>query len=123
MSFAVARYKTTSVDTASPVRLVVQLYDGAIRFMRAGARAIESGNANERGAALHRAHAIVGELASTLDASKAPELCEELDRLYDFVLHQITRAHMEEDSALLEPAITIMSDLRSAWNDLATKLG
>lgn len=123
MSFALAQYKTTSVDTASPIRLVVQLYDGAIRFMRVGQKAIVDGRIKARGEALNRAHAIVGELASTLDTSSAPELCAELDRLYDYVLHQITRAHMECEPELLDPAIAVMADLRGAWAELAKQQG
>lgn len=123
MSFAVTQYRTTSVDTASPVRLVVQLYDGAIRFMRQGARAIAAGDAATRGTALHRAHAIVGELQSTLDSSHAAELCEELDRLYEFVLHRITQAHIHGDASLLDAAINVMVELRGAWDELARKQG
>jgi flagellar protein FliS len=121
MSFAMAQYKTASVDTASPVRLVVQLYDGAIRFMRAGQQAIVEGDVKRRGDTLGRAHAIIAELQSTLDPSSAPELCGELDRLYEYVSHQITSAHLQADSAALEPAISVMTELRGAWDELARR--
>ena len=119
MSFAVAQYRSTHVETASPVKLVVQLYDGALRFMRQAIQAIKTGDAPARGVALRKAHAIVGELQATLDVSQAPELCAELDRLYEFALYRITAAHFSADETELEPAISVLTELRGAWAELA----
>lgn len=121
MSFAVAQYQTARVETASPVQLVVDLYRGAIRFMRQGQAFDAAGSPGERGRVLGRAHAIVSELQATLDHDQAPDLCEELDRLYDFVLHQITEASVKNDGAHLGPAIDVMEQLESAWSTLASR--
>jgi len=119
MSFAALQYQTARVETASPVQLVVDLYRGAIRFMRQAAAFQEQGDAASRGRALGRAHAIVSELQATLDHGHAPELCEELDRLYDFVLYQITESNVRADASLLDPAIEVMGTLEDAWSQLA----
>ncbi|MGE0791465.1 MAG: flagellar export chaperone FliS [Sandaracinaceae bacterium] len=119
MSFAVAQYRSTKVQTASPVQLVVDLYRGAIRFMRQGQAFHEAGDVASRGRVLGRAHAIVSELQATLDHSQAPELCAELDRLYDFVLFQITEANVRSDSGRLVSAIDVMQQLEGAWATLA----
>lgn len=119
MSFAVAQYRTTRVQTSSPVQIVVDLYRGAIRFMRQGAAFEAEGNFAERGRVLGRAHAIVSELQATLDHDHAPELSEELERLYDFVLYQITEANRQSDATLLDPAIEVMQTLEGAWAQLA----
>ncbi|MEM9190695.1 MAG: flagellar export chaperone FliS [Myxococcota bacterium] len=123
MSFALAQYKTTRVQTASPVQIVVQLYDGSIRFMRQAVEAIEDGKPSVKGELLGKAHAIVGELQATLDTSQAPELCAELERLYEFVLYRITQCTMTSDPAVLVPAIEVMQELRGAWSELAQKAG
>lgn len=121
MSFAVAQYQNTRVETASPVQLVVDLYRGAIRFMRQGQAFDEAGSPGERGRVLGKAHAIVSELQATLDHDQAPELCEELDRLYDFVLFQITEASVQNDAKHLKSAIDVMEQLESAWAILASR--
>lgn len=123
MSFAVAQYQTARVETASPVRIVVQLYDGALRFIRRAQGAMEQKDVRAKGEALRRAHAIVSELQSTLDTSQAPELCAELDRLYEFVLHGLTQASFGSDPAELEPALDVLSQLREAWHELAKQQG
>lgn len=118
MSFAVARYRTASVDTASPLEIVVALSRGAVRFLREAVAHHEAGRIADRGRALSRAHAIVSELSATLDSSQAPELCAQLDGLYDFVLHRITQANLSADASLVLPAINVMEQLASAWAEL-----
>jgi flagellar protein FliS len=121
MSFAVAQYRSTHTETASPVQIVVQLYDGAIRFMRQAQGHIESGRFAEKGVTLNKAHAIVSELQATLDHSHAPELCKQLDQLYDFVLFRVMEANVQSDGELLKAAIDVMLQLRGAWAELARK--
>lgn len=121
MSFAVAQYKTARIETASPVQIVVQLYDGAIRFMRQAKECIDNKDPGGKGVALRRAHAIVSELQVALDQNKAPELGAQLDRLYEYVLHQITDANMKNSAEPLDPAINVMLNLRSAWAQIATE--
>lgn len=116
MSFAVAQYRSARVETASPIQIVVQLYDGAIRFMRAAEIAESQA---ERAKSLNRAHAIVSELRTTLDASHAPELCDQLVQLYDFVLDCVRDGVIKRDVSRLEGAIRVMIELRSAWAELA----
>jgi flagellar protein FliS len=119
MSFAVAQYRSARVETASPVQVVVDLYRGAIRFMKQAVAYDEEGKPGERGLVLGRAHAVVSELQATLDRDHAPELCDELDRLYDFVLYRITEANVQADCTMLAPAIEVMETLESAWTQLA----
>lgn len=120
MSFAVSQYRVARLETASPLQVVVQLYDGAVRFMRQGAAFIEAKDPAGKGVALRKAHAIVSELQLCLDPTKAPELGEQLDRLYEFVLYRITDANAKNDASGLEAAINVMLELRGAWAEVAT---
>jgi flagellar secretion chaperone FliS len=121
MSFAVSRYQNAKVQTASPAQIVVQLYDGAIRFMKQAMEAEERGDATTKGNLLRKSHAIVSELSATLDHSQAPELCAELERLYEFVMHAITQAHVASKSDTLPGAIKVLDELRGAWAELARR--
>jgi flagellar protein FliS len=60
----------------------------------------------------------VSELNATLDESRAPELCAELQRLYEFVLDCITEANMKANADKLHAAIRVLDKLRSAWATL-----
>jgi flagellar secretion chaperone FliS len=119
MSFAVAQYRSNQVQTASPARVIVQFYDGALKFIRLAGQSIESRNYAAKGVQLSRAHAIVSELRTNLDPTHAPELCAELDRLYGYVLDCITEANLKMDAKPLAPAIKVLEDLRSAWAQVA----
>ena len=121
MSFAVAQYRSARAQTASPVQVVVDLYRGAIRFLREGIAFDGTGDVSERARVLGRAHAIISELQATLDREHAPELCDELDQLYDFVLHQITDANVTNDTSALPAAIEVLGTLESAWAQLASQ--
>lgn len=119
MSFALAQYRTNQVETASPARVVVQFYDGALKFIRLGSQALEARNIAAKGVHFSRAHAIVSELRANLDATRAPELCAELDRLYVFVLDRITESNTKLDPKPLAAAIKVLEQLRSAWAQVA----
>ncbi|HET9932686.1 MAG TPA: flagellar export chaperone FliS [Polyangiaceae bacterium] len=119
MSFAVAQYRSNQVQTASPARVIVQFYDGALKFVRLAVQGIEARDYAAKGMHLSRAHAIVSELRANLDPTRAPELCAELDRLYVYVLDCITEANIKTDATALAPAVKVLEQLRAAWAQVA----
>lgn len=119
MSFAVAQYQNARVDTVSPVQLVVALYDGALRFLRTAALAIDDNDVAAKGVALNKAHAIITELMVTLDHEQGPELCAQLEALYSFVLDRIARANAERNIEMIDEAVRALLPLRDAWGQLA----
>ena len=119
MSYAAAQYRSSQVHTASPARVIVQFYDGALKFIRLGSQALVARDYATKGMYLSRAHAIVTELRVNLDTTRAPELTAELDRLYDYVLSCITEANAKTDEKLLLPAVNVLTQLRGAWAQVA----
>ncbi|HJK98634.1 MAG TPA: flagellar export chaperone FliS [Polyangiaceae bacterium LLY-WYZ-14_1] len=119
MSFALSQYRQANVNTASPVRIVVQLYDGALRFLREAMDAHARADLATRGAKLGRAHAVVSELRATLHHDQAPELCDQLEGLYDFILDRIGEAAATGDAQVVGPAVEVLTTLRDAWATLA----
>ncbi|MDB4986034.1 MAG: fliS [Myxococcaceae bacterium] len=119
MSYAVSQYRSSQVHTASPARVIVQFYDGALKFIRLGAQALEVKDFAAKGVHLSRAHAIVSELRLNLDSARAPELTAQLDQLYLYILSCITAANMQADAKLLAPATNVLMQLRSAWVQVA----
>jgi len=119
MSFALSQYRTNQANTASPARVIVQFYDGALKFIRLADKALAARDFALKGQHLSRAHEIVSELRANLDPQHAPELCAELDRLYVYVLDQIVAANISADRAPLDHAIRVLETLRSAWAQLA----
>lgn len=119
MSYAAAQYRSSQVNTASPAQIIVQFYDGALKFIKRGREALVNKDIPGKGVALSRAHAVISELRINLDMERAPELCAELDRLYLFVLDCITEANMKCETKPLDAAIKIVEQLRGAWVEVA----
>lgn len=119
MSFAVSQYRSNQVQTASPAQIIVQFYDGALRFIRQAGQRIAAKDFAGKGEQLSRAHAVVAELRANLDHTRAPELCAELDRLYVYVLDCLNEANMKVDAAPLANATKVLEQLRSAWAQVA----
>jgi flagellar secretion chaperone FliS len=109
-----AAYKHQSIMTATPERLVVMLYDGAIRFLfQAGAAMREDARSTsfER---LDRAEAIIDHLLNTLDMS-AGQIAERLEGIYVFSKRLLTEARLERDAEKIDLVRGYLSELREAW--------
>jgi flagellar protein FliS len=118
---AVQQYKKSSVSTTSRGRTLLMLYDGCIRFLAQGRKAIESGDVAVRGNRVNRAHAIISELKSTLNHDVAPELCQNLDALYAFMLRELTEANRHNDPAKIDVVVDLMRTLREGWRDAVSE--
>lgn len=116
MSVAAARkYRATQIESASPGQILLALYDGCLRFCKRAQQEIIDGDVAAKGIAISKAGAIIGELRGTLDHKVAPELCEQLDRLYVYFQEQLGLANIRMDPAPLVPVIKLLTDLRDAW--------
>jgi flagellar protein FliS len=109
-------YKAQSVQTASPGKLVLMLFDGCLRFTTAAKRAFEEEEFTKRNEDVNnnliRAQNIVTELQSSLDMSVPGELPGTLYRLYDYVMHQLQQAN------LIDEAEKVITELRDAWFEM-----
>jgi flagellar secretion chaperone FliS len=114
-----AAYQQQSIMTAPPERLVVMLYDGAIRFFfQAGAAMREDARATaaER---LDRGEAIVDHLLATLDMS-AGEIAQRLEGIYVFCKRLLMEARLERDADKVDLVRGYLTELRDAWAQIAS---
>ena len=115
------RYLETAVETASPARLIVMLYDGAIRFINEAAHAMQQRDYETQNAKLQRAQKILAELISSLDFDKGGEIAENLFRLYTYMYNQLVEANINDSRDRLEHVVHLLSELREAWDTIATE--
>jgi flagellar protein FliS len=115
------RYLETAVETASPARLIVMLYDGAIRFINEAAYAMQQRDYETQNAKLQRAQKILAELIGSLDFDKGGEIAENLFRLYTYMYNQLVEANINDDRDRLEHVVHLLSELREAWDTIATE--
>ena len=106
-------YRQASIESAPPAKLVKLLLDGAIRFLDKATQCDPKADPVFRQWA-RRADAIVCELRVSLDAGPDPALFEQLDGLYEFCEHQISRALLDQSHEPLAAARQVLDALRSA---------
>jgi flagellin-specific chaperone FliS len=112
MSASIDVYRSVSVGTASPRRVIIKLYETAVRNLEEAERALASGgNAAEP---LRKTHMIVGGLMSALDF-EAGEMAKRFLNLYLFVLDRLHESSASGADAGLADARKVLSTLLSAW--------
>ena len=112
------QYQQSQIETATPTRLIVLLYDGAVRFATLGLEALQAQRYEEQNLYLLKTQRIVTELMSSLDRDAGGEVAANLYRIYTYLMEQLVRANMQDDAALLQDAIKTLSDLRETWNEI-----
>lgn len=108
-------YQRTQVDTASPVRLIMMLYDGAIRFLRQGQDAMQRGDREKQNNCLVRAQRILAELTSSLNIEEGGEIAVNLMALYQFMNEQLVIANLQDDVEKVQKVREMLESLREAW--------
>ena len=115
-------YKAQSVQTASPGKLVLMLFDGYLRFTTAARNAFDETDMTKKNEGINnnliRAQNIVTELQSSLDMSVPGELPGTLYRLYDYVLHQLQQANLQKKPEPIAEADKVIAELREAWAEM-----
>jgi flagellar protein FliS len=97
-------YARTQNETASKERLMVLLFEAALRHMRTAGPALAAKHYAEANTAISKASNIVTELLSTLDRTKAPELCDHLSAVYIFVADRLIKALTDRDPKWVKEA-------------------
>ena len=109
-------FLATSIHTATPGERLVMLYNGAIRFARTAANAMEKKDVPAANTASLRAQACVEELRNTLKMDVNPDLTSRLDALYGFALERLRTSNISKDpKPTIEVIDTILVPLRDAF--------
>ncbi|MCS6950522.1 MAG: flagellar export chaperone FliS [Armatimonadota bacterium] len=108
-------YQQTQVGTASPTRLVVMLYDGAIRFLKQGQAAIQQRDHERQNHCLVRAQRIIAALMGALNLEEGGEIARNLLALYQFMHEQLVLANLEDDADRVQRVCQMLESLREAW--------
>ena len=114
-----AAYRSTEVQSRTPVELVVMLYDGALRFLANGRDAVERNDIRARGDAFSRLLAIISELQSTLNIESGGPVAVALDELYGFIIRRVMDAAMQNSPAPLDEVRRVLETLRDGWQQIA----
>lgn len=115
MVTAFNQYQDTQVTTASPEKILVMLYDGAINFTRIAKEKMEQGDVAEKARYIGKGLAIVTELMNTLNHEVGGEISKRLEQLYIYIIDEYTTANVNNSVKSLDNALKILISLRETW--------
>ncbi|OHB78002.1 MAG: flagellar export chaperone FliS [Planctomycetes bacterium RBG_16_55_9] len=112
-------YQDSAVTTQSKSRLIVLLYDGAIKFMKLAIKELEANNYEAKGRYINRALDIINELNAILDMNTGGEMALNLRRLYCFMTTHLSEANIKRDPQMIRDVIKLMEELNQSWKAIS----
>ena len=123
---AYAAYQKTNVNTASQGRLVVLLYEGAVKHLKAALNLfdmndkLKAGDIEQFGIHLQKTQAIITELQVSLDMEKGGDIARNLMSLYVYFNEELMDATISHNKQKIEFVLSKVDELADAWRSIAT---
>jgi len=114
-------YKKASVNTLDQNKLIIMLYDGAIKNASFAVEHMKSGEIEKVHNCLIKAKNIVTELMATLNMEQGGDVAKNLQSLYSYMFSQLIEANMEKKIQPILVVIDLLKELRSAWVQINKK--
>ena len=106
----------TGVLAASPNKLIVMLYEGAINACQSAIEYMQHQDIVNKGAKLTKAILIIESgLRASLDKKAGGEIAESLDALYGYMSMRLSQANIRNQPELVSEVIILLADLKEAW--------
>ena len=112
------QYKEMQIKTASPGKLLLMLYQGAIKFMKLAKKNIKEGKIEESHKNIIKAQNIILELQNTLDKEKGGEIAVQLESLYDFIYRELIQANLNKNTKHLNNVIPLVEELFVTYKEI-----
>jgi len=111
-------YQNVQVTTTDRGRLLLMMYEGAIKFLKQAKTGLETNDIAKFCRFLSKGQAIIAELMNTLDFEKGGDIARDLDRLYDFMLFYLTEANLHRDPKRIQKVIGLIDTIYSAYKEI-----
>lgn len=115
-------YAKIATQTATPGLLILQLYEGAIRFSHRALNGFEHKDPLEFNQTINnnviRAQLIINHLNDSLDLERGGELAATLRRLYRYLHRRLQQSNLHKKPDGIREAIGHLTELRDAWHEM-----
>lgn len=112
-------YKKTQIATANQGKLIVMLYDGAIKFLNIATENMTPRTYDVANANIIKAQDIITELLLSLNMKDGGEISQTLFNLYLYFKKTLLEANIKKDAEMLKGVIKLLKDLRDAWDKIS----
>ena len=114
-------YKKASVNTLDQTKLIIMLYDGAIKNASFAVEHMKSGQIEKVHDCLIKTKNIVTELMATLNMDRGGDIAKNLQSLYSYMFSQLIEANMNKKTEHVVIVIDLLKELRAAWTQINSK--
>lgn len=109
----------TGVLAASPNKLIIMLYEGAITACRSAVGYMQNKDIPNKGVMLSKAIMIIESgLRMSLDKKSGGEIAVSLDALYAYMSNRLVMANIRNQPELINEVIKLLTELKSAWETI-----
>jgi len=114
---ALNNYNQMNIDIDRPEKLILMLYEGALRFANFAKKAIKDGNIEEKVKYIIKTSNIFIELINSLDFEKGGDIAYYLNGLYTYQLKLLAKANIENETKYIDDVIRVLKGLIEAWKE------
>lgn len=111
-------YKSNEVLTAPKKKLVIMLYDGAIKNLKLSKLAMAENSIEKANNAIIKAQNILAEFMSTLNFDDGGDIAVNLMSLYQYMYDRTIRANIDKDPEVVDEVIGMLEELRDVWSQI-----
>jgi flagellar protein FliS len=112
---AARAYRRVDLESAPKTQIVDRLFERFARDLEAARVALGAKDIHAKAAALTHASQIVVQLKMALDHKVAPEMCANLESLYNFVIDRLSESNLKLTTKPLDQAAAVMAGLAGAF--------
>jgi flagellar protein FliS len=110
----------TGVIAASPHKLIVMLFEGAIVAISNATQHMKNGEIAAKGHSISKAIAIIDSgLRASLDKKTGGEIAISLDSLYEYMSNRLIQANLNNQVEQLTEVQNLLRDLKTSWEAIA----
>ncbi|MEF2968083.1 flagellar export chaperone FliS [Paenibacillus sp. M1] len=114
------KYKETQAQTANSAKLLLMLYDGAIRFVKLGIEGMEQEDYEKTNNNLVKAQAIINELIASLNFDY--QIANDLLKIYDYMLYQLIQANVKKNTHFAKEVYDYLVEMKEAWTEASKRV-
>jgi flagellar protein FliS len=114
------QYKETQVVTANQGKLIVMLYDGAIKFLNIALENLQPKTYDVVNNNIIKTQDIITELLLSLNMQEGGEISKNLFNLYLYFKKTLLEANIKKDPELINHVLKLLKDLREAWDKVSS---
>ncbi len=114
------QYKETQITTANQGKLIVMLYDGAIKFLNIAIENMNPKTYDIVNSNIIKTQDIITELLLSLNMKEGGEISKSLFSLYMFFKKELLEANIKKDTEIIKNVVKMLKDLREAWDKISS---